>query len=402
MRRRAASPTSKRPSPKLVLLLGADEVAGRPLQGRVQGLYRPPRRQRRARRPTWSCRARPMPKSTAPTSTPRAGCSAARRAAFAPGEAREDWTILRAVSELARQAAAVRQLRPAARGDGRRRSRSSAATGLIDLPWSPPKLDAKAEGPVALSDPRLLPDQRHLPRQPDHAALLGRAGPRPSSSRRRRNDRDSSSHWGMSYDWAWFIATIIGILVIALPLMLAVAMIIYAERKIWAAIALRRGPERGRAVGPAAELRRRAEGLPQGNHHPDQRQQGPVPDRADHHLHRRADRLGGGAVRRRRGARRHQCRPALHPRGELARRLRRDHRRLGVQLQISVLLGASRRRADGQLRSVDRLRPDLRRALRRHLQPDRASSWRRRAYRLRPPQRLTASTRCCSRWRWCS
>src|SRR6478672_6594630 len=49
-------------------------------------------------------------------------------------------------------------------------------------------------------------------------------------------------HWGLNYDWAWFLATIIGILVIALPLMLAVAMIIYAERKIWAAMALRRGP----------------------------------------------------------------------------------------------------------------------------------------------------------------
>ena len=47
---------------------------------------------------------------------------------------------------------------------------------------------------------------------------------------------------GMEYGWAWFLATIIGILVIALPLMLAVAMIIYAERKIWAAMALRRGP----------------------------------------------------------------------------------------------------------------------------------------------------------------
>ena len=71
------------------------------------------------------------------------------------------------------------------------------------------------------------------------------------------------------YDWAWFIATIIGILVIALPLMLAVAMIIYAERKIWAAIALRRGPERGRPMGPAAKLRRRPEGVPQRNDHPD-------------------------------------------------------------------------------------------------------------------------------------
>jgi NADH-quinone oxidoreductase subunit H len=36
--------------------------------------------------------------------------------------------------------------------------------------------------------------------------------------------------WGMSHDWAWFVATIAGILLIALPLMLAVAMIIYVDR----------------------------------------------------------------------------------------------------------------------------------------------------------------------------
>ena len=30
--------------------------------------------------------------------------------------------------------------------------------------------------------------------------------------------------FGMTYEWAWFVATIVGILVIALPLMLAVAM----------------------------------------------------------------------------------------------------------------------------------------------------------------------------------
>ncbi len=73
---------------------------------------------------------------------------------------------------------------------------------------------------------------------------------------------------GMTYEWAWFIATIAGILLIALPLMLAVAMIIYVDRKIWAAMALRRGPERGRPVRPAAELCRRSEGVPAGNHHP--------------------------------------------------------------------------------------------------------------------------------------
>jgi NADH-quinone oxidoreductase subunit H len=64
--------------------------------------------------------------------------------------------------------------------------------------------------------------------------------------------------WGMTYEWSWFVATMIGILVIALPLMLAVAMIIYAERKIWAAIALRRGPN---VVGPWGLLQSFADGL---------------------------------------------------------------------------------------------------------------------------------------------
>jgi len=64
--------------------------------------------------------------------------------------------------------------------------------------------------------------------------------------------------WGISYEWSWLIATIIGILVIALPLMLAVAMIIYADRKIWAAIALRRGPN---VVGPWGLLQSFADGL---------------------------------------------------------------------------------------------------------------------------------------------
>lgn len=64
--------------------------------------------------------------------------------------------------------------------------------------------------------------------------------------------------WGASYEWAWFWSMVIGILVIALPLMLAVAMIIYAERKIWAAMALRRGPN---VVGPWGLLQSFADGL---------------------------------------------------------------------------------------------------------------------------------------------
>ncbi len=65
-------------------------------------------------------------------------------------------------------------------------------------------------------------------------------------------------HWGLTYEWSWFLATITGILLIALPLLLAVAMIIYAERKIWAAIALRRGPN---VVGPWGLLQSFADGL---------------------------------------------------------------------------------------------------------------------------------------------
>ncbi len=63
---------------------------------------------------------------------------------------------------------------------------------------------------------------------------------------------------GMDPTWAWGVATIAGILLIALPLMLSVAMIIYADRKIWAAIALRRGPN---VVGPFGLLQSFADGL---------------------------------------------------------------------------------------------------------------------------------------------
>jgi NADH-quinone oxidoreductase subunit G len=69
------------------------------------------------------------------------------KAAFAPGEAREDWAILRAVSQLAGKALpfdSFDQLRRQMVAEYPELGRD----GLIDLPWSPPKLAAKAEGPV--------------------------------------------------------------------------------------------------------------------------------------------------------------------------------------------------------------------------------------------------------------
>ncbi len=66
------------------------------------------------------------------------------------------------------------------------------------------------------------------------------------------------TYLGMPFEGAWFLATLIDILLIALPVMLAVALIIYADRKIWAAMALRRGPN---VVGPFGILQSFADGL---------------------------------------------------------------------------------------------------------------------------------------------
>jgi NADH-quinone oxidoreductase subunit H len=62
----------------------------------------------------------------------------------------------------------------------------------------------------------------------------------------------------LGFNFGWLVAHVAYILVIALPLMLAVAMIIYADRKIWAAMALRKGPN---VVGPFGLLQSFADGL---------------------------------------------------------------------------------------------------------------------------------------------
>jgi len=65
------------------------------------------------------------------------------------------------------------------------------------------------------------------------------------------------STW-MGVGFGWFLANLILILLIVVPLLLAVAMIIYVDRKIWAAMALRRGPN---VVGPFGLLQSFADGL---------------------------------------------------------------------------------------------------------------------------------------------
>jgi len=55
----------------------------------------------------------------------------------------------------------------------------------------------------------------------------------------------------LGLELGWFVANLIYILLIALPVMLAVAIVIYLDRKIWAAMALRKGPN---VVGPFGVL----------------------------------------------------------------------------------------------------------------------------------------------------
>ncbi|HEU4809245.1 MAG TPA: molybdopterin-dependent oxidoreductase, partial [Sphingomicrobium sp.] len=69
------------------------------------------------------------------------------KAAFPPGEAREDWTIFRAVSELLGRPLpfdTFAQLRAAMIAD----YPQLGTEGLLKLKWAAPKLDAKASGPV--------------------------------------------------------------------------------------------------------------------------------------------------------------------------------------------------------------------------------------------------------------
>jgi NADH-quinone oxidoreductase subunit G len=71
----------------------------------------------------------------------------AEKALYAPGEAREDWAILRAVSELAGKKLPFDSL-DQLRARMVREHPELGRDGLVDLPWAPPKLDPKAAGPV--------------------------------------------------------------------------------------------------------------------------------------------------------------------------------------------------------------------------------------------------------------
>ena len=154
-------------------------------------------------------------------------------------------------------------------------------------------------------------------------------------------------------------------LVLLVALLVFTAFILYADRKIWAAVQSRRGPN---VVGPWGLLQSFADLLkfvlkepivPVGF------EQGHLPARALRVGDAGARRLGGDPACRRLVDRLGQCRHPLCLRHLLARGLRRDHGRLGVELEIPVPRRAALGRADGLLRGLHRLRDRHRAALRR-------------------------------------
>ena len=62
----------------------------------------------------------------------------------------------------------------------------------------------------------------------------------------------------LPYGWAWFLSQAVFIVVLCLVLMLGVAAVILADRKIWAAVQMRRGPN---VVGPFGLLQTIADAL---------------------------------------------------------------------------------------------------------------------------------------------
>jgi len=133
-------------SPELVLLLGADEVASDRFKGAYK-IYIGHHGDAGAKQADLVLPGVAYAEKHGTYVNTEGRVQWAERAVFAPGEAREDWSILRAVSEIAGKKLpfdSYDQLRARMMKEYPQLGRN----GLVDLPWAPPKLGAKAEGPI--------------------------------------------------------------------------------------------------------------------------------------------------------------------------------------------------------------------------------------------------------------
>ena len=133
--------------PKLVLLLGADEVAETRFAGAYK-IYIGHHGDNGARQADLVLPGASYAEKHGTYVNIEGRVQRSERATFPPGDAREDWTIFRAVSDLLGTPLPFDrfdQLRAAMIAD----TPALGEEGIIDMPWSPPTLDAKAEGVLA-------------------------------------------------------------------------------------------------------------------------------------------------------------------------------------------------------------------------------------------------------------
>ena len=184
----------------------------------------------------------------------------ARRAVFPPGDAREDWKILRALSDALGQHAAVRHARPAAPAPRRarselRRDRRADAGGLGHA--------SAATGP-SIPQPFAYPDRRFLPHRPDQPGLAHHGGLRRGARPRARTAPRDRHPWLVSGTWSVAVIThpltlmVIEILVIIVVLLLASPISPMPSARCWPGSQLRKGPN---VVGPFGLLQPIADGL---------------------------------------------------------------------------------------------------------------------------------------------
>jgi NADH-quinone oxidoreductase subunit G len=132
--------------PELVLMLGADEMAADRFKGAFK-VYIGHHGDKGAKQADLVLPAAAYAEKHGTYVNTEGRVQRGEKAAFPPGDAREDWAILRAVSELAGKTLpfdSFAELRRQMVAD----YPEFARDGLIDLPWSPPKLSTKVEGPV--------------------------------------------------------------------------------------------------------------------------------------------------------------------------------------------------------------------------------------------------------------
>ena len=175
----------------------------------------------------------------------------ANRADFAPGDAREDWAIIRALSDvlgkrlpfdsLAQLRAKLYAAHPhfaAIDEIAAGRSGRFCCTGE--------KIREDEQFRVCFSDQRFLSDQPDRARLGRHGRVLG-AGPEQFQGRGRVRAR-GREHGRIHFNLCLAGLIIVGQSLLLLAVLLVfIAYILLADRKIWAAVQLRRGPN---VVGP--------------------------------------------------------------------------------------------------------------------------------------------------------